>query len=285
LLRSLIRIMDDRSPVEVTLLSVMLLALIGLLHFLMGYEISFSIFYLIPIALVALNTPSWNGYLFCGISAVVWLTVDKVLGHHYSSPFIPYWDTGVRLAFFAMTTYLLLELKAHWRSENELAHVDGLTGCLNARAFKDVAQRTIALAERNRHPFVLAYLDIDDFKWINDGLGHAEGNHVLVTVANTIKKCIRSMDVVARLGGDEFAILLPDTNYAGAQHMFGRIHQALVQTAADGAWPIGFSIGVAVFARSPSTIDDALKIADDLMYKIKRSSKNDIIYKEYASAE
>lgn len=84
------------------------------------------------------------------------------------------------------------------------------------------------------------------------------------------------------MGGDEFAVLLPDADYADAQMMFGRIREELARDSADGGWPIGFSIGVAVFSSVPSSIDEALKIADQLMYRVKKAGKNSIIYEEQA---
>lgn len=280
MLTALKKFLDGRSPAQVIAFALALLAFVGTLDHLTGYELSFSIFYLLPIVLVAWYTPQWIGYSFCGLSAMVWLFVDNISGHTYSNGLVPFWNTGVRLGFFLVATYLLMQLKSNLEKEQALARKDGLTGVLNARAFKVRSHHLFELAARYHHPAALGYIDIDDFKAVNDTSSHSEGNRVLKTVANTLSRCVRTTDVVGRLGGDEFAILLPEADYADAQLMFGRIREELLRDGADGGWPIGFSIGVAVFSSVPSTIDEALKIADRLMYRVKKAGKNHIVYEE-----
>jgi diguanylate cyclase (GGDEF)-like protein len=212
------------------------------------------------------------------------LFVDNATGHSYSDRLVPFWNSFVRFGFFIVVTKLLNELKLNLEREHTLASADGLTESLNARAFKDACRSRLELATRYKHPIVLGYIDLDGFKAINDSSGHSEGDLVLITVARTLARCVRATDIVGRLGGDEFAILLPETDFAGAQIMFDRIREALVQNAVDRNWPIGFSVGVAVFSRAPTNINEALKIADALMYRVKKSGKNNVIYEEQAVA-
>ena len=146
------RFLDGRSPAQVIAFGLVLLASVGALDYLTGYEISFSIFYLLPIALVTWYTPQWAGYFSCGLSAVVWLLVDHTSGHTYSNGLIPFWNTGVRLGFFLVTSHLLIQLKASLRYEQALAKTDGLTGLLNARAFKDLCHHLFELSTRYHHP-------------------------------------------------------------------------------------------------------------------------------------
>lgn len=272
--------MDASSPAQVIAFGLALLASVGTLDYLTGYELSFSVFYLLPIALATWYTPQWAGYFFSCLSAMVWLVADHTAGHNYSNDLIPFWNAGVRLSFFLVTSYLLGELKTRLRHEQTLARTDGLTGILNSRAFKDLSRHLFELAARHHHPAVLGYIDLDDFKAVNDRSGHSEGDRVLKTVTNVLTRCVRATDAVGRLGGDEFAILLPETGYAGARMVFGRIREELAQERADGSLPIGFSIGVAVFSSVPSTIDEALKIADRLMYRVKMAGKDNVIYEE-----
>jgi len=208
------------------------------------------------------------------------MLVDYTSSHTYSNGLIPVWNTCVRLSFFLVTCSLLVELKARFKYEETLAKTDGLTGILNARSFKERSGNFLELAARHCHPVVLGYIDVDNFKAVNDGFDHSEGDRVLKTVANTLTQCVRTTDVVDRLGGDEFAIFLPETDIKGAKVMFGRIHKDLVKSAADAGWPIGFSVGVAVFSAIPDTVDEALKVADSLMYRVKKSGKNNLLYQE-----
>jgi diguanylate cyclase (GGDEF)-like protein len=279
------RLLNRINPGQVTALGLALVGLVGSIDLLTGNELSFSIFYLLPIMLVTWYAQKWAGNILCGISAIVWLFVDYASGHVFSYWMIPVWNAMVRLGFFLMITYLLSELKNHLRLEETLAKTDDLTQVLNTRAFKDISGKLFQLASRHYHSITLGYIDLDNFKAVNDRLGHSEGDRVLKTVARTLTRSVRATDVVGRLGGDEFAVLMPEISYAGAQVVFARIHEELAQDATDHGWPIGYSIGVAVFPKNPPTIDEALKLADHLMYRVKQEGKNDVIYEEQTGIE
>jgi diguanylate cyclase (GGDEF)-like protein len=179
-----------------------------------------------------------------------------------------------------VTAHLLYALRTRLEHEATLARLDSLTQILNARAFNEVCQRLVRLAERNQHPLAFAYIDVDDFRTVNDTAGHSAGDLVLQEVASTLARRVRSTDVIGRLGGDEFAVLMPETTDAGAQTAFAKIHDELQRDAAAHSWPIGFSIGVALFQSAPSSVDEALKVADALMYRAKQAGKNNVLYEE-----
>ena len=280
MLTSLMAFWDRKKPDHVVFFCLVLLATVAMLDHLSGTELSFSIFYLPPIVLASWYSKRWLSRAFCFLAAFVWLLVDYTSGHTYSHNFILIWNTAVRLSFFLITSYLLVELKNSMIAQRNMANTDGLTGILNARAFKERSGSLLELATRHRHPMVLGFIDVDNFKAVNDQLGHSEGDRVLKTIANTLMQCVRGTDAVGRIGGDEFAVLLPETDYAGAQRMFNRIHKELTQTLSRPGWPVGFSVGVAVFSSLPGSVDDALKIADGLMYRVKKTGKNNLVYEE-----
>ena len=180
-----------------------------------------------------------------------------------------------------LTSYLLAELKYHLVIEEKMARIDNLTGLLNSHAFELAAENFLQLASRYNHPLAFGYIDLDNFKAVNDTSGHHEGDRVLQTVGTILSRSIRSTDIAGRLGGDEFAVLLSETNYSGAKKVFDNLRGHLIQAVNDQGWPIGFSIGVAVFNKTPLSPDDALKCADNLMYQIKKGGKNDVIYQEF----
>ncbi len=111
-----------------------------------------------------------------------------------------------------MTATLLGELKVRLERERDLARTDGLTGIPDARAFKDASRARLGLAARHHHPAPVGYIDIDDFKAVNEASRHAEGDRLLQTVATTVAPSVGYADVVGRMGGDEFAVLLPETD-------------------------------------------------------------------------
>lgn len=143
---------------------------------------------------------------------------------------------------------------------------------------------TFELARRHRRTLTLGYIDLDGFKAINDTLGHNEGDKVLKGVADVLARRLRKSDICARLGGDEFALLLPETGMPGAQHVCTELHHSLLAMAGQHQWPVGFSMGVAVFTAPQTSPGDAIKQADALMYQVKRAGKNSIRFAEFDEA-
>jgi len=262
----------------------MLLAAIAALNYDAGYEISFSLFYLIPIAVVAQHAPRWISFLFCWVSAGALLIIDYLSGHPYSSGAAAIWNNIVNLGFFLTTAYLLNRLKIQQDLLHALATTDDLTAVFNTHGFKGQAHGYLSLADRYRHPAALARVDIVGFKALTDTKGHLEGNRALISVANTITRCGRVTDIVGRLESDEFVILLPETDYAGAQRMFGRMRDALDKNVAESGWPVSFSIGVAAYKHGLSSIDEALQHVDRIMYRVRKAGTNDILYEEQTGA-
>ena len=156
------------------------------------------------------------------------------------------------------------------------ARTEPLTGISNSRAFSEVVGREIDRAQRYSHSLSFAYIDLDDFKAVNDRFGHSVGDILLQAVAHSIKKDIRETDTVARLGGDEFGILLPETGPKAARHFIERIRDRLTRDVQEHGWPVTFSIGVVTFLRPPIDVNEAIRIADSLMYSAKNSGKNTI---------
>ena len=253
-----------------------LVLVVGSMDYATGYELSFWIFYLVPIAIASWYINRRFAVLVSIFSAITWLALDQASGSQYSKTFIPFWNAGVRLMFFLTTTFLINTLRNALDLQKHLAQIDGLTCLANSRTFKQRFRLLRDLAARHHHSFALGYLDIDNFKNVNDILGHSVGDQVLREVAATLKKWARDSDVLARLGGDEFAILLPETNRAGASTFFSKLHSHLQEIAATKGWPIGFSIGVVVFNQIPSSVDEAIHLADQVMYEVKNSGKNAI---------
>lgn len=281
MLRAVNGFLSAQSQVRLAASSLLLVAAIGAIDHLTGYELSFSIFYLIPVGISSWYAGKRLGILVCIISATTWLAVDYTAGHQYTHPAIPYWNASVRFAFFVIIADLLGRLRSTLEFQASLAQQDGLTGIMNARTFRQRYDSLAQLAARHGHPMALGYLDLDGFKGVNDSLGHGVGDRVLKAVATELAKRLRASDFVGRLGGDEFAVLLPETDLAGARTFFTEIRESLLGLAAHNRWSVGFSIGVAVFHSPPANPEDAIRCADDLMYKVKSTGKNNILFEEY----
>lgn len=282
MLNTINRYFEKAGQWRIILAGLLLMSLIGTVDYLTGSEISFSIFYLLPILFVSWYGKNVAGYFSCIMSAGVWFWVDRLVGNSYSHFLIPYWNAFVRLGFFITTAYLLCGIKAHLRREQQLARLDTLTGLLNARVFREQAAAIISAAKRYKHPLVLAYIDVDYFKQVNDTLGHSEGDRVLRMVGQTLKHSLRHTDVIGRQGGDEFAVVLPETGVHAAQTAMQHVREQLQKQAQRAQWPIGFSIGVAAFTRPPRDFDEAINMADQLMYRVKSAGRGHTAFEEFA---
>jgi diguanylate cyclase (GGDEF)-like protein len=265
-------------------LSLILLVLIGYLDVITGPEISFTIFYLLPISLAVWFVGRWAGVLISTASAMTWFAADWLSAAVYSHFAIPYWNAIVFFGFFLVITFILSALKTALLHEKELARTDDLTGVANRRAFFELADREVNRAGRYNRPFSMAYMDIDDFKLVNDLFGHSTGDNLLRSVTRIIKNNIRTTDTIARLGGDEFAILLPETEAEAARVVIGKVQKNLSEVMEKNGWPVTFSIGVVTHIRPPNNLDELIKKADALMYSAKNSGKNNIQYRIFESS-
>ena len=256
----------------------------GLTDYLTGYELGFSIFYVLPLAFIVWFGSRNLGLVAAVISAVLWLTVDIASGHVYSHPLIPIWNAFIRGGFFVLIVVLLSEIKIAHEKERKLARFDNLTGAVNARYFYELLTIEIERSERYRHPFSIAYIDLDNFKQVNDQNGHLVGDRVLQTVVQTAQSHLRKTDIVGRLGGDEFVLLLPETDQPQAQAVMSKLREQLLLAMQSADWPVTFSIGVITCQKPPTHPQLLLKAADALMYQVKHHAKNDIRYDYFPPA-
>ena len=155
----------------------------------------------------------------------------------------------------------------------QLASLDTITGIANKRGFITLAHNALGICTRLEIPATLAYLDLKDFKSINDKFGHIEGDKALAAFADNIRDTLRGSDVFARLGGDEFIVLFTDTSINRAEEIIARLRQSLdtYNNEANCGYDISFSAGImAVDPEQDNSIDALLSRADHLMYERKQ---------------
>ena len=172
-----------------------------------GSELSFSFFYVVPLALVMWRFGGRTWVFGSLIAAAIWFAVDA-----FTRPdgalIIPMWNAVIRAAFFLSITGLLLNLQAALRRETDLANFDALTGLPNRSALVVAAERELARTQRSGDSITFVMIDLDGLKKINDTAGHAAGDEAIRAAGHVMSTAIRRSDMAARIGGDEFALML-----------------------------------------------------------------------------
>ncbi|MDR2508140.1 MAG: GGDEF domain-containing protein [Candidatus Accumulibacter sp.] len=171
------------------------------------------------------------------------------------------------------------ELQAELEKTSELIRHDHLTGAMNRKGMNEILTMEIARSKRRESPICIAFLDIDNFKKLNDRIGHMAGDAALIHFASIVRKTIRPQDTLARFGGEEFIILLPDTKIAEAEKALIRLQRELTRQFFmnnNEKVLITFSAG-ATEIRDDDDGESALKRADEAMYRAKQSGKNRVI--------
>jgi diguanylate cyclase (GGDEF)-like protein len=267
------RVLESQPQSVLTSLAVILVLLIGTMDHVCTPGLTFALFYLIPISLAAWFVNQITGMLIACMCALAWLIVD-IANEGLIYPWIHYWNTFVRLGVFLIVVLLISAQKTAYEREKQRARIDSLTGIYNRRFFRELLMMELNRARRYEYPITLAYLDIDDFKAVNDQRGHQEGDRLLQEIASVLQQSLRITDLVARLGGDEFVMFLPQTNDHNGKLILTRLRQQLLRLNEAETWSVGFSIGAVTFVSLPNSVDALIAEADHLMYQVKRQGKN-----------
>lgn len=235
-----------------------------------------GVLYIIPVLLVTWTEGLTWGIVFAVATtgyreAIAWVQMPA------DTPLV--WRIANAGAYVAVLGVAMAGLQTLRRSQAEMARLvmqDQLTNVLNARAF---AERLGQELERNRRyprPLALMYMDLDNFKVINDTHGHQTGDAVLRLVADAMRSSVRQADVVGRLGGDEFAVLMPETDAQLADAAARRLIASL-RNVFQGTPNVTASIGVVSCTATDASTDDLLRRADQAMYDAKKSGKDRVV--------
>jgi diguanylate cyclase (GGDEF)-like protein len=273
--------MRKNNAIILSLSSAAVIAALGYFDYRTGIEVPLSIFYLVPIGIVSWYMRRWAGYSVSILSVIAYCLSHYIGQENMAQPAVLFINCGARLIFFLMSSFMLSRLKFMLVKEVEFARTDPLTRIANRRFFYERAELAVNQAKRNGRPLSLAYLDLDDFKPLNDIWGHSHGDLILTIIANEICDNIRKTDLVARLGGDEFGILLPEADKTAAINVIRKLQVRLLDLMTAKGYPITFSFGVATFDNVPDSVDILINKADRLMYLAKGAGKNSVLSENY----
>ena len=246
-----------------------------------GHDIPVADFLLIPVAITGWLVKARAYAYLAAFSTAGVSVVIATTGQAQAPVAAALAAAGVRFALYLIVLALLGGIRQMQQAREQEARTDYLTGAANARAFEEAAASEIERSRRYGQPLSLLYLDVDDFKSVNDTYGHAVGDSVLAELSQVIRCCVRSNDLVARLGGDEFAVLMPEANRFAARAVARRVLDEVGRVTARDGRAVRCSVGVASYLSPPASVDALIRDADTLMYRAKEQGKDRIECAEF----
>jgi diguanylate cyclase (GGDEF)-like protein len=262
-----------RSNWLVTAAGLLVVGVIGLADYWTGHDLDLSTFYLIPIFFVAWMGGRHFGILVAFIGALINVTLYLAVHPPVLSPTLFYFNVAFHAAIFPVAGILFESVRIVLTRERRKARRDSLTGMANREYFYEIAGREIERCRRYGRAFTLAYIDCDNFKFINDRFGHQTGDELLRTVSSTLLAHTRESDIAARIGGDEFVVGMPEISAEAAKAALAKLQLTLEEVMRKRGWPVTFSIGVVTFATPPKSLDTIIHEADTMMYSSKGAGK------------
>jgi diguanylate cyclase (GGDEF)-like protein len=266
------------EPSAITTLvgAVLLLLAVAYVDYATGTELRVFPLYFVPVLAVSLRLGRWPGLGTAVACAAAWELSNHMAGMRGSRPSIGVANLLLMVIAFGAIALLGAAQRDWLLRERAVSRTDSLTGLLNGRGFYEAAAVELARSARYRHPLTLAYVDLDDFKVINDRSGHARGDAVLVAVARALRRACRSTDVVGRLGGDEFVVLFPETGRDAAEAALVKLRTRVQEAGSQDGSPVTASIGSVSFAKPPAEVEVLVHEADTVMYAAKASGRGSL---------
>jgi len=264
---------------KVFFISLLLVLLNGFLDYITGAHVSMMLLFALPIMLAAWYCGKIAGVAIALAATAAWLVVNQLQQAHGGDGVILSWNTFSRFGIFVLIAYVVslqAQLRESLERERRRASTDRLTGLLNKEAFRERVEEEMRRAHRYSHPLSLAFIDLDDFKQINDTYGHTRGDRLLKDVSSTILNTVRKTDIAGRVGGDEFAVLFPETDDRQAIKAVQELINAFDIMTSQSGWRVTASMGVITCPEICETYDALLGEADRLMYAAKEKGKNGV---------
>ncbi len=213
------------------------------------------------------------------LTVVLFLITELIVISLLSSQANPTPGLGVLLSLIvasALCAFSAISQLSYMVSLVDQASIDALTGCFGRSSGEEILDVQFRIARRQKTPLTVAFLDLDNFKSINDRHGHEAGDRVLASAADSMKRNLRDSDILIRWGGEEFLMLLPHTDAKGAGNAIRRLRSNGLGSRPDGN-PLTASIGISELQASQAeSWMDLVDLADEQMYKAKTGGKNDV---------
>ncbi|MEQ1517692.1 MAG: GGDEF domain-containing protein [Usitatibacteraceae bacterium] len=260
-----------------------IIVLLGAIRAATDAAFTFASLALLPVLLIAWVGGRAHGVFVAFLAALMWAIGDFVAERQFSAPWIPWANTATRFLTYALVAVLAAQVRVLLQREREHATLDSLTGLKNRRAFLEAGASELDRLRRYRRPVAIIFLDLDDFKAINDTKGHDVGDSALRAAANALSATLRGSDLVGRLGGDEFAVLLPEIGYEEAIAAGLKTSEALNASLRDYP-PVQNSTGIAWFEEVDHDLAAMLEEADKLMYLAKADRNHGIRASRFAKS-
>ena len=270
-MRRLLAWVEGQPAHRVLAACILAILLIGIADILTGPQYFLTIVYMIPISLAAWRTDWQRVGLVALLAIAALLFVDALNPLASLSTWAMLWNQLARFAVAVFIVILITGLREARQHAEVMARTDVLTGIANLFSFREASARELERARRSGEPLTLLFLDIDDFKVVNDYHGHSTGDEVLRRIARALCYAARSHDFVARVGGDEFVVLMPRTDAGQAAAVIDRVTSRLAAISRPDGSSLTCSIGAATYDPAPATIDEILQAADQEMYLAKAS--------------
>lgn len=274
-LRLLARLPGERWLAYVWIVAVAMIAALGWLRVHTVAQYAFASAAILPVLLVTWAGGLRHGLAISFLAIVMWVAADLLAELPSDTVWVPFFNGLTRFAIFSLVVYLAVSLRTLLQRERDQAMTDALTALPNRRAFFSAGEAETIRALRYGHPLAIIFIDLDNFKSLNDNRGHNVGDAALKAVASALRGALRATDTVARLGGDEFALIFPEISQTAATETGNKVHSRL-SAALEPYPPVGASVGVAWFQAATGDFETMMIAADDLMYAMKGAGKGGV---------
>lgn len=256
----------------------LLIAGIAWLDFVSGPDVHLFVFYLMPILLVTNGLGQVAGILMSILCVACNVAIAWFVNPGFAVPDLV--TAAARLLMSVLVVIAWGRLQTMGRALAELSLTDPLTGLQNRRACVLRGDVELARMRRSGECLSLMYIDLDNFKSVNDSHGHKGGDRVLRATAEGLREFLRRSDLAVRIGGDEFAVILPATGRDGGRRLGEEVRSCLRLLYIKEGVAVTASVGVATFYTAPESFEEVLHFSDQLMYQIKRNGKDGVLQRD-----